>query len=165
MRTLIKFRFRAAGTIARLSPSFVIFSVRELQCPRSIQQRGLRGVILHNPISMSSFRTAGVGVALSSWKSSLTEGARGFFYPHSFPTLFHTVLLCGNQALYLVRTLSLSTAVRRNLVYLVGQVCSVLEGAGGICCVGRVGGTWSPPFGGRCPSLVAESPRATDPRG
>ena len=41
-------------------------------------------------------RTA--GVACSSWKSSLTEGARGCFHSQAFPMLFHSSLIWGDRA-------------------------------------------------------------------
>ena len=45
--------------------------------------RGARLTILPALVSRKKVRAA--GVALSSWKGALTEGARGRFQPHAFP--------------------------------------------------------------------------------
>ena len=52
-------------------------------------------------VSYRKVRTA--GVARSSWKSSLTEGARGCFHSQAFPTLFHSSSIWGDQARQLTK--------------------------------------------------------------
>ena len=58
-------------------------------------------IVLPTLVSRGKART--VRVTLSSRKSSLAEWARGWFLPHASPTLSHTALLCGAQALHLTK--------------------------------------------------------------
>ena len=54
---------------------------------------GARITILPTFVSCRKVGTA--GVARSSWKSSLTVGARGCFHSHSFLTLLRRSLICA----------------------------------------------------------------------
>lgn len=84
---------------------------------------GVKSVTFPTLASRRESRPA--GATLSSWESSLTEGAHRRFHPHSFPTLLHIALLCGFQVLPLQKGwyayVTAPALVRRDLVCCFGQ--------------------------------------------